>query len=261
MPLVRVAVRQGNTEAYRAAIEEGIHRAMVETIDVPPDDRFQIWSQHSPTELIFDGSYLGIERGEGFLVIQIFLNSGRSLEKKRALYRKIADNLARDPGIRPGPRCPGRVIGQRPRACRGQAEREGRRPQRSESTVTDPVEHLVEVGDRGDGRPERLTLRRVVHPPLRQQFSSWYRPPEFICAFVAANPVLEDRASARARQVRHDAKAGQHGMAWPRSGHLGQKADSMPAALAAVVGANDARELAMLDQAGDADVTVDTCAA
>ena len=101
MPLVRVAVRQGNTEAYRAAIEEGIHRAMVETIDVPPDDRFQIWSQHSPTELIFDGSYLGIERGEGFLVIQIFLNSGRSLEKKRALYRKIADNLARDPGIRP----------------------------------------------------------------------------------------------------------------------------------------------------------------
>jgi 4-oxalocrotonate tautomerase len=101
MPLVRVAVRQGFTEAYRAAVEEGIHRAMVESIDVPPDDRFQIWSQHGPKELIFDGTYLGIERGEGFLVIQIFLNAGRTLEKKRALYRKIADNLARDPGIRP----------------------------------------------------------------------------------------------------------------------------------------------------------------
>ena len=99
MPLVRVAVRQGITEAYRAAVEEGIHRAMVESIDVPPDDRFQIWSQHDPKGLIFDGTYLGIERGDGFLVIQIFLNAGRTLEKKRALYRKIADNLARDPGI------------------------------------------------------------------------------------------------------------------------------------------------------------------
>jgi phenylpyruvate tautomerase PptA (4-oxalocrotonate tautomerase family) len=74
---------------------------MVETIDVPADDRFQIWSQHGPAELIYDPGYLGIARGEGFLAIQIFLNRGRTVEKKRALYRRIADNLARDPGIRP----------------------------------------------------------------------------------------------------------------------------------------------------------------
>lgn len=101
MPLVRVAIRRGKTEAYRAAVGEAIHRAMVETIDAPPDDRFQIVSEHDPGDLVFDPGYLGIDRSDGFLVIQITLNLGRSLEKKRALYRRIADNLAKDPGIRP----------------------------------------------------------------------------------------------------------------------------------------------------------------
>lgn len=101
MPLVRVAIRRGKTEAYRAAVGEAIHRAMVETIDAPPDDRFQIVSEHDPGDLVFDAGYLGIERSDGFLAIQITLNLGRSVEKKRALYRRIADNLARDPGIRP----------------------------------------------------------------------------------------------------------------------------------------------------------------
>jgi 4-oxalocrotonate tautomerase len=101
MPLVRVAIRRGKTEAYRAAVGESIHRAMVETIDVPPDDRFQIVSEHEPGDLVFDPGYLGIERSAEFLVIQITMNLGRTLEKKSALYRRIADNLARDPGIRP----------------------------------------------------------------------------------------------------------------------------------------------------------------
>ena len=101
MPLVRVAIRRGKTEAYRAAVGEAIHRAMVETIDAPPDDRFQIVSEHDQGDLVFDPGYLGIDRSDGFLAIQITLNLGRSLEKKRALYRRIADNLAKDPGIRP----------------------------------------------------------------------------------------------------------------------------------------------------------------
>ncbi len=101
MPLVRIAVRKGKSEAYRAAVGDAIHRAMVEAIDAPPDDRFQIVSQHDPGDLVFNSGYLGIERSEEFLAIQITLNQGRSLEKKRALYRRIADNLAKDPGIRP----------------------------------------------------------------------------------------------------------------------------------------------------------------
>ncbi len=100
MPLVRVSIRKGQTPAFRAAIGEGIHRAMVDTIDVPAEDRFQIFSEHGTDELIYDPGYLGIDRGEGFLVIQITLNTGRTLEKKRMLYRRIVDNLGGDPRVR-----------------------------------------------------------------------------------------------------------------------------------------------------------------
>jgi hypothetical protein len=68
---------------------------------VPAKDRFQVLSAHAPGELLYDPEYLGIERGEGIVIVQITLSAGRSLERKRALYRRIAGNLA-ELGVRPG---------------------------------------------------------------------------------------------------------------------------------------------------------------
>ncbi len=100
MPLVRVSLREGKSASYLAAIGESVHRAMVETINVPPDDRFQIFTEHSPEALVYDPGYLGIKRSDDLVVIQITLNAGRTLEAKRALYRAIAERLAKDPGLR-----------------------------------------------------------------------------------------------------------------------------------------------------------------
>jgi phenylpyruvate tautomerase PptA (4-oxalocrotonate tautomerase family) len=73
---------------------------MVETINVPADDRFQIFTEHGPEGLVYDRKYLGIERTDDIVVIQITLNAGRTLDQKRALYLALADRLARDPGLR-----------------------------------------------------------------------------------------------------------------------------------------------------------------
>jgi 4-oxalocrotonate tautomerase len=73
---------------------------MVETINVPADDRFQVITQHPPGSLVYDPAYLGIARGDGFVLIQITLNQGRTVEMKRALYKRIAERLAESPGIR-----------------------------------------------------------------------------------------------------------------------------------------------------------------
>lgn len=100
MPLVRVSIREGLSREFRAAVGDAIHRAMIDTINVPADDRFQIFTEHRPDGLVFDPGYLGIDRSDGFLAIQITLNLGRTLEQKRALYAKIAANLAENPGIR-----------------------------------------------------------------------------------------------------------------------------------------------------------------
>ena len=100
MPLVRIALRKGKSPAYLAAVGEAVHRAMVETINVPADDRFQVFTEHAPETLVYAPKYLGIEHTDDIVVIQITLNTGRTLDQKRALYRALAGKLAKDPGLR-----------------------------------------------------------------------------------------------------------------------------------------------------------------
>jgi phenylpyruvate tautomerase PptA (4-oxalocrotonate tautomerase family) len=71
-----------------------VHHALVETIQVPPLDRFQIISEHEPADFVFDPEYLGVHRTGALVIVQATISAGRSLAKKRALYRRIADNLA-----------------------------------------------------------------------------------------------------------------------------------------------------------------------
>jgi len=74
---------------------------MVESISVPPQDRFQVITEHPADGLIYDPSYLGINRTDDVVFIQITLNTGRTVDQKRALYKKIADLLSQEPGVRP----------------------------------------------------------------------------------------------------------------------------------------------------------------
>ena len=101
MPLVQISLREGKSAAYRRAIGENVHRAMVETINVPALDRFQVITEHSPDSLIYDPTYLGIQRTDEVIFVRITLNAGRSTEQKRALYARMTELLAESPGVRP----------------------------------------------------------------------------------------------------------------------------------------------------------------
>ncbi len=100
MPLVRISHRSGATDAYRQALSDGVQEALATAVNVPADDRFHILTEHA-AGLIFDAHYLGIERSEAWVAIQITLRKGRTVAVKQALYRRIVENLARDPGLRP----------------------------------------------------------------------------------------------------------------------------------------------------------------
>jgi len=101
MPLVRISLRQGKSATYRRAVGDAVHQAMVEAINVPPMDRFQVITEHSPEGLIYDPEYLGVRRTDAVVFIQITLNAGRSLELKKALYARMAELLKQNPGVRP----------------------------------------------------------------------------------------------------------------------------------------------------------------
>jgi 4-oxalocrotonate tautomerase len=92
MPLVRIDLREGKPAHYRVVIGEVIYDALL-SIGVPVNDRFQIITEHPRDGLIFDPGYLGIERSDALITIQITLNEGRSLDLKKRLYKAIADQL------------------------------------------------------------------------------------------------------------------------------------------------------------------------
>ena len=101
MPLVRISLRRGKPAAHLAALRNGIYAAMRETFDVPEDDRFILIHQHDAEEFDCDPSYLGIARSEDLVIVQIACNDTRTVAQKQAFYRRVAERLAADPGLRP----------------------------------------------------------------------------------------------------------------------------------------------------------------
>jgi phenylpyruvate tautomerase PptA (4-oxalocrotonate tautomerase family) len=94
MPLVRIDVVKGRTAAQRRSLGDAVHRALVETIGVPAQDRFQVIREHEANELVYDRTYLGIKRTDAIVMIQITLSAGRTLEQKRRLFQRITEHLA-----------------------------------------------------------------------------------------------------------------------------------------------------------------------
>jgi phenylpyruvate tautomerase PptA (4-oxalocrotonate tautomerase family) len=93
MPLVRIDLIRGKSAAYRKTMGEIIYNAMVDLINVPKDDKFQIITEHAPEDLNFAESYLDNAYSQDIVLIQITLNAGRTVEMKKAFYRRIADDL------------------------------------------------------------------------------------------------------------------------------------------------------------------------
>jgi phenylpyruvate tautomerase PptA (4-oxalocrotonate tautomerase family) len=100
MPLVRISLRRGKPAPYRKAIAEGVYTALRETFNVPDEDRFITISEHDEDSLLFSRSYMGIERSDDLVILQITVSNTRTVEQKKALFARIAERLAQEPGLR-----------------------------------------------------------------------------------------------------------------------------------------------------------------
>ena len=74
---------------------------MIEALAIPPDDRFQVITEHPAEGLIYDPRYLGIHRSDKVVFMQITLSAGRKPQQKRKLYKRMAEILAESPGVKP----------------------------------------------------------------------------------------------------------------------------------------------------------------
>jgi len=93
MPLVRIDLLEGKTAEYGVEIGQIVARALSEVLNVPKDDLFQVITAHAKTGLRFDRNYLGIQRSDDCIFLQITLNSGRTVEMKQRFYKAVAAGL------------------------------------------------------------------------------------------------------------------------------------------------------------------------
>ena len=93
MPLVRIDLLEGKTAEFKSQLGELVYESMLETIGIPEEDKFVVVNDLKAEELIFSTNYLGVDRTDGIVIIQITMNEGRSTEVKKALYKTVADKL------------------------------------------------------------------------------------------------------------------------------------------------------------------------
>ena len=101
MPLTRIALKAGKSDAYRSELCEQVYQAMRETFDVPEDDRFMMVTEHDEAGFDFGRDYMDIDRSDDLVIIQLTVSNTRDTATKKALFRRICERLTASPGLRP----------------------------------------------------------------------------------------------------------------------------------------------------------------
>jgi 4-oxalocrotonate tautomerase len=93
MPLVRIDLIAGKSVEFRKTLGEIIYQAMRDIINVPANDKFQVITEHAADEINVADNYLGNTYSREIMLIQITMNAGRTVEMKKAFYKRIADDI------------------------------------------------------------------------------------------------------------------------------------------------------------------------
>jgi len=92
MPLVRIDLPNSIESERHGLIGDIVYQAMVDVLNVPDGDKFQIITAHDADSLRIDPAYLGIDRAA---------NAGRAVELKRQFYATAAERLSAEADVRP----------------------------------------------------------------------------------------------------------------------------------------------------------------
>src|ERR1700761_6822768 len=100
MPLVTLTVRRGKDVAFKSAVLDAVHDALVAS-GVPQADRFHRVLELSAEDFRFDAGYpdLSTPRSDDFVLIEVLLSTGRSVKVKRKIAGDLIDALRESPGL------------------------------------------------------------------------------------------------------------------------------------------------------------------
>jgi phenylpyruvate tautomerase PptA (4-oxalocrotonate tautomerase family) len=99
MPLLRIDLIKGRSEAELKELLDAIHSAMLAAFKVPERDRYQIVHQHPPAEMRIEDTGLGIPRTEAMVMVQVTTRPRTRLEKQN-FYEVLCQELVQRCGIK-----------------------------------------------------------------------------------------------------------------------------------------------------------------
>ena len=102
MPLVSISLANSWSLEDQKRIADGIHEAIV-GVGFPQTDRFQKIHRLSKDQFLYNDRHpnLAEARTEKFVLIEIVISLGRTIEFKKDLLTRIVQNLKQKPGISP----------------------------------------------------------------------------------------------------------------------------------------------------------------
>ncbi|SIR16266.1 MULTISPECIES: tautomerase family protein [Acidiphilium] len=100
MPLLRIDMLEGRSDAELETLLDATHGAMLAAFGVPERDRYQIVHEHKPSRLIVQDTGLGIVRTDRVVVFQV-TSRPRTRAEKEAFYAGLCAALQERCGIAP----------------------------------------------------------------------------------------------------------------------------------------------------------------
>lgn len=90
MPLVKVSLLKGKSKEEKKALLDAVHAALIEAFKIPENDRNQRIFEFEPEDF-----ELPEGKTSNYILIEMDVFPGRSIEAKRKLYQTIVVNLQR----------------------------------------------------------------------------------------------------------------------------------------------------------------------
>ena len=93
MPLVKVNLLKGRSAEEKDSIAASIQAALASTVEVPDDNRYQLFREYGGENFRHASGYLGMTYTDQLLVIEITVRQGDDDEHKKSLLAAINRNL------------------------------------------------------------------------------------------------------------------------------------------------------------------------
>lgn len=102
MPLAKIHVLEGRYDHARMSkVSDAIQAALINTLQVPPEDFYQLIFEFPKTRFLHTPSFVGMNYTDDLIVLDLIFLQGRTKETRLALLKDINTRVAAAAGVSP----------------------------------------------------------------------------------------------------------------------------------------------------------------